>query len=68
MLTMLKKAAKLEDEYAYFNLGLCYYYGIGLKKDLKKSLIWLFKAKAKGNQRALSFISNVQKEMEGEVK
>lgn len=37
---------------AQYNLGVCYKYGIGVKADLEKAIIWLSKSAEQGNKDA----------------
>ena len=40
----LEVLAEQGDAEAQFNLGLCYYNGIGIEQDYKKTVKWFLKA------------------------
>jgi len=43
-----KKMAQQGDAKAQYELGVCYYYGDGVEKDLKKAKEWIEKARKAG--------------------
>ena len=47
-----RKAAKQGDPQAQYNLGLCYYKGLGVKQDDRKADKWIRKAAEQGNKDA----------------
>lgn len=46
------KAAKQGDVNAQLNLGLCYFYGNGVEKNLSEAVKWYRKAVNQGNAQA----------------
>ena len=46
------KKAEAGDAYAQFNLGLCYFGGLGVGKDEKEAVKWYTKAAQQGNESA----------------
>lgn len=59
-----KYMSEIEDSAAYNNLGLLYAEGgYGLKKDVKKGLELLNKAKELGDQHAADSISHIEKQL-----
>ena len=49
---LLEKPAAQGSDLAQYELGLIYYYGKGVKKDLSKAREWLEKSAAQGNAKA----------------
>ena len=56
---LYRMAAEQDNEYAQFNLGLCYEYGTGLQKDLSEAKKWYQKAADKGYKKALEKLQNL---------
>ena len=48
----LRKSAEQGYADAQFTLGECYYYGIGVTKDLAEAVKWFRQAAKQGEQRA----------------
>ena len=46
------KKAEAGDAYAQFNLGLCYFGGLGVGKDEKEAVKWYTKAAQQGDESA----------------
>ena len=46
------KKAEAGDAYAQFNLGLCYFGGLGVGRDKKEAVKWQTKAAEQGNAGA----------------
>lgn len=55
-----RRAADLGFAKAQYNLGRCYYHGIGVPMDMEKSREWISKAAAQGNQEAAAFMEDEQ--------
>jgi len=49
---MYRKAAVNGDAKAQYNLGLCYYNGNGVNKDMEKAVEWYLKAAEQGHAEA----------------
>jgi len=54
-----RASADAGDKIAQFNLGLCYYYGIGVDKDEKTAIDWCKRAAEQGNQKAQEFLDEI---------
>ena len=54
-----KKAALLSDKEGMYELGCCYHQGIGVKKNIAESLIWLNKAAGLGDRQSQLYLGNL---------
>jgi TPR repeat protein len=59
---LLAEAA--DDPQKQWELGCNYYNGVGRPRDLKQALIWVEKAAALKNARAVSFLPKLKREIE----
>ena len=48
----LLQRAESGDAEAQYNIGNCYFYGLGVKKDYKKAVKWFHKSAEQGNASA----------------
>ena len=62
----LKSAAEKNDAIAQFNLGLMYWHGIYVKRDVGKAKEWIQKAAAQGHERAIGFLNSIENKGSGE--
>jgi uncharacterized protein len=60
-LTWFEKAATAGNDKAQYYLGVCYYYGKGVKKDLVAAKDWFTKAADKGYVKAKSYLKLLKK-------
>ena len=60
-----RKAAKLGNASAQYNLGNCYYNGEGVDKDYKQAVFWYTKAAEQGNAFAQNNLGNCYYNGEG---
>ncbi|ASG02748.1 MULTISPECIES: tetratricopeptide repeat protein [Gammaproteobacteria] len=63
--TYFKLAAENDENKAQFYLGLMYYRGDGISKDLKKSAHWFLQSAKKGNKDAQFYIGQMYELGEG---
>lgn len=54
-----KKAARQQYPPAFFELGRCYYYGLGCMKDEEEGIQWLQKSAAKKHEPAIKLLSEL---------
>jgi len=57
---LLEESAACGNEQAMYNIGVCYYNGFGVKKDIKKSTEWIKKAADKGHEIAKDVINDIK--------
>jgi len=62
---MFKKASDLGEENAYFELGLCFAYGNGVKKNKKEAKKYLSMASKAGTEEADDALLDLEKDEEG---
>ena len=56
-----KKAAKQGNMWAQHNLGYCYEYGEGIRKNHKKAVEWFTKAAEQGSKKAKRMLKDFYK-------
>ena len=52
------KAAEAGNEYAQYNLGRCYEFGMGIEKSFEKAIYWYKKAARNGNKNAVKALEH----------
>lgn len=62
----LKSAAEKNDAIAQFNLGLMYWHGIYVKRDVGEAKKWIQKAAEQGHERAIGFLNSIENKGSGE--
>ena len=55
-----KKAAKQGNMWAQNNLGCCYQYGEGVRKNYKKAVEWFTKAAEQGDPKAIKGLEKLK--------
>ena len=55
-----KTKAQAGDTEAQYDLGLMYYHGIGVERDIQESETWMRKAAEQGNADAQNFLKEAQ--------
>lgn len=55
----MKKAADQGLDDAQYNVGVCYYDGVGVNKDILEAFQWFIKAKEQGHEGALSILHEI---------
>ncbi|MBO7568163.1 MAG: SEL1-like repeat protein, partial [Bacteroidales bacterium] len=54
---LFKKSADMENDRAQYNLGQCYYYGEGVKQNLKKAKEYFELAADQDCEEAIEFLN-----------
>jgi len=57
--TLMRREAELGNPHAQYTLGYMYYYGQGLVEDTEQALLWIRRAAAQGDARALEALGNL---------
>jgi TPR repeat protein len=53
-----RKAAEARDQTAQWSIGLCYYYGRGVDRDVVQAMVWIRTSAAQGNGAAAQAVQS----------